>query len=116
MLQSQAEEELVIAYLSERDKPRDAVRYGLYPNAKAALAAYTALTARLADPNDLGAMAEYHAIATEDVAPYIAQLIQAATAIVGLVEGIDQAAVSAGRAAPFGTASPLPPEASPFVP
>lgn len=89
------------AYLAARDAARNAVSFGLYPNAKAALEAYAALTARLAPGSDLEACATLHATTTADVQAYITQLISAAQAIVNLVDGINAGATAAGRVPPF---------------
>ena len=104
-ISTQYDEQLFIDYYEQRESPRALVRDALYPGAVAALEAYQEFAAQLSEGGALATpeIVAYHAIATEDVAPYIEQLIQHAQAIILLVQGIDQAAVSAGRAAPFNT-------------
>ena len=77
-------------YRALRDKPRQTIAGGVYPNAKKCLTEYTELLAGLS--GDIADYADYHAEATAPVAPYIEQLKAAMQAIVTIVEGIEQAA------------------------
>lgn len=84
------------------------MKNGVYPNCKAALAAYAAFEARLGA--DLASFAEYHASSMALVLPAITQLQQAMTAICTIMETVDAAAIVETGAPLFGIPLPQPEE------
>ena len=74
------------AYTRLRDAARNAVQHGVYPNAKAALAAYAALTEALA--GDLSEWQATHDATTAAVQPAIAQLQAGLQQIIAGLEAV----------------------------
>lgn len=76
-------------YTDLRDAARNAVQYGIYPNAKTALAAYAELTEALA--GDLSEWQATHAATTAAVQPSIAALVAGLEQIIAGLEAVAQA-------------------------
>ena len=74
------------AYTKLRDAARNAVQHGVYPNAKAALAAYAALTDALS--GDLAEWQATHDATTAAVQPAIAQLTAGLQQIIAGLETV----------------------------
>ena len=73
-------------YTRLRDAARNAVQHGVYPNAKAALAAYAALTDALS--GDLSEWQATHDATTAAVQPSIAQLTAGLQQIIAGLEAV----------------------------
>ena len=78
-------------YQNLRDKTRNAVQYGMYPNCVAALKAWEELAIAISPGGELEEWGATHAETTAAVTPYIEMLIQNAGAIVQIVEAIASA-------------------------
>lgn len=89
-LRNATEENELIRYLAARDAPRQTMAFGVYPNAKKALAEYDALLLLLG--GDMLKFEEYHEELTKEVKLFVGQLQEALTTIVTTMEGIEQAA------------------------
>ena len=74
------------AYTKLRDAARNAVQHGVYPNARAALVAYAALTDALA--GDLSEWQTTHDATTAAVQPSIAQLVAGLEQIIAGLETV----------------------------
>lgn len=100
------DERQLFDYIAERNKPRDTITHGVFPNCVRALKQYEDLLARLSDPNDLGDKSAYHQESTAPVQPYIEQLQIHMQAIVDIVITVDLAAIQLTGGPAFGVQIP----------
>lgn len=101
---TEADEFKYVKYLGLRNKVRDIMAHGVYPNLVVALAAYAALDAAFAtggELDDVGLKA-YHAELIQLIQPYVDQLRQDAASIVTAMEAINAAAPDAFGLTPIG--------------
>lgn len=81
-------------YHKRRGELRDSLRYGVYPNLKKALAIYAAFVADYAPGGALydPELWAYYEQTIAPIAAYQDQMMAAATGIVAIMEGVEQAA------------------------
>lgn len=77
-------------YKEAREIPRVFVAR-IHRNGKALLAAYAAFEARLADEDDLGDFAAYHASITGGVNPHVQSIIDNIQSAIATIEAIEKA-------------------------
>lgn len=79
-------------YRALRNAVREAMANGVYIGCKRAIQRYDNLDAALTEGGTLETLGKYHAELSAPLAPYIAQLRQAMTAIVQIMEAVETAA------------------------